>query len=60
MKKSVHKLAGYIALVLISALPLSVDVLAEDNKKNRSFVLSDIDKSMVTVAKCKLPAEKQL
>jgi hypothetical protein len=60
MKKSVHRLARYIALVLISALPLSVDVLAEDNKKNRSFVLSDIDKSTVTVAKRKPSAEKQL
>lgn len=50
-----HKIASYTALILLSSLPLSVDVFADAEKKSSSTVLSSVDKNLM-VTKLKLPA----
>jgi hypothetical protein len=59
MKKNFHKLATYTALILVSSLPFSVDVLADAEKKQSSPVtsLSIADKNSSAI-KRKVLAEK--
>jgi len=58
MKKHIHKIATYTALILVSSLPLSIDVLADDEKKQPSSILSSTDKNTALTQR-KILAEKQ-
>lgn len=50
MKNHIHKLSTYIALILLSALPLSTDVFAESSKEqNPVSTLSALDEDRVTI-----------
>ncbi len=49
MKKHFHKLATYAALILISSMPLSVDVFADAEKTQDLLTLqSDDDNTLAT------------
>jgi len=57
MKINVHMIATYVALILISSLPLSVNTYADIDKKPTPAVLSnDDDDELLT--KRKLPKRK--
>jgi hypothetical protein len=56
MKNKVHKIATYVALILISALPLSVDVYADSDNKSNPIILSGDDEDAL-IAKRKRQKE---
>lgn len=58
MKKQLHKIATYTALVLISSLPFSMDALADPEKKQSVTTVSSIDKSTSTTRR-KILEEKE-
>ena len=59
MKTHIHKLATYTALIVVSSMPFSADVLADAEKKQRSVTsLSIADKNSSAMIKRKLLAEK--
>jgi hypothetical protein len=41
MKIYIHRMAKYTALILLSALPLSIDVLAASEKGQNSIISTD-------------------
>ncbi len=58
MKNHFHKIATYTALILVSSLPFSIDVLAETEKKQSPVTsLSSADKNLSAI-KRKMLAEK--
>ena len=58
MKKEIHKMATYTALILVSALPFSVDVLADTEKKQSSLTPLSITDKNSSAIKRKALAEK--
>jgi len=58
MKKNFHKMATYTALILVSSLPFSVDVLADAEKKQSSVTTLSIADKNSSAIKRKLLAEK--
>ncbi|MFZ2171451.1 MAG: YfdX family protein [Methylococcaceae bacterium] len=58
MKTHIHKLATYTALVLVSTLPFSVDVLADVEKKQSSVTSSSSTDKSSSALKRKLLHEK--
>ena len=58
MKKNIHKMATYTALILVSSLPFSVDVLADAEKKQSSVTTLSIADKNSSAIKRKVLAEK--
>ncbi|MDD5494115.1 MAG: YfdX family protein [Dehalococcoidia bacterium] len=59
MNTRIHKIVTYIALILISALPFSVDVLADAEKKQSVTSSSNADKSSLALKRKVLNEKNQ-